>query len=242
MSRRCPGVPAGDRAAAGADGGASYAVVVAGTRAARLRLAGLVLAVALGSALAWLVLGGDLDTVRTTVESAGPWAPLSYVVVHVVLSLVPVPKNLLAGIAGVLFGLPLGILLSFVGSLAAASVTFALARRIGRDAVASLTGPRVQRVEDMLREQGLVAVLLARLSPVPFTIVNYGAGVSPITWRDYLVGTAVGVVPGTVGYVALGASAGQDASTIVLAGTLAVLLFVATVLLGRRTARRRSRR
>ena len=212
--------------------------MVAGTRAAWLRLAGLVLAVAIGSGLAWLVLGGDLDTVRTTVESAGPWAPLTYVVLHVVLTLVPVPKNLLAGIAGVLFGLPLGILLSFVGSLAAASVTFALARRIGREAVASLTGPRVRRVEDLLRQQGLVAVLLARLSPVPFTIVNYGAGVSPITWRDYLLGTAVGVVPGTVGYVALGASAGQDAATFVLAGTVTVLLFVVTVFLGRRTARR----
>lgn len=212
--------------------------MVTGTRAARLRLAGLVLAVALGSGLAWLVLGGDLDRVREMVESTGALAPVAYVALHVVLTLVPVPKNLLAGIAGVLFGLPLGILLSFVGSLAAASVTFALARRIGREAVASLTGPRVRRVEELLRQQGLVAVLLARLSPVPFTIVNYGAGVSPITWRDYLLGTAVGVVPGTVGYVALGASAGQDAATFVLAGTVTVLLFVVTVFLGRRTARR----
>ena len=196
------------------------------------------LAIALGSALVWLVLGGDIDTVRRTVESVGPLAPLAYVVLHVVLSLVPVPKNLLAGIAGVLFGLPLGVLLSYVGSLAAAVVTFALARRIGREAVASLTGPRVSRVEHLLQEQGLVAVVLARLSPVPFTIVNYGAGVSPITWRDYLVGTAIGVLPGTVGYVALGASAGQDAATFVVAGTVAVLLFLGAALIGRRTARR----
>jgi uncharacterized membrane protein YdjX (TVP38/TMEM64 family) len=213
-------------------------VVVTGTRAARLRLAGLVLAVALGSGLAWLVLGGDLDRVREMVESTGALAPLAYLALHVVLTLVPVPKNLLAGIAGVLFGLPVGVVLSYVGSLASAVVTFAVARRIGREAVASLTGPRVRRVEEMLHEQGLVAVLLARLSPVPFTIVNYGSGVSPITWRDYLVGTAIGVIPGTVGYVALGASAGRDAGTFVLAGTAAVLLFLGALLVGRRTARR----
>ena len=42
---------------------------------------------------------------------------------------------------------------------------------------------------------------------LPFTIVNYGAGVSAVSLRDFLVGTAVGIVPGTVGYAALGASA-----------------------------------
>ena len=50
--------------------------------------------------------------------------------------------------------------------------------------------------------------------------------------------SALGVVPGTVAYVALGASAGKDATTFVLAGALAVLLFVATLLLGHRTRRR----
>ena len=62
----------------------------------------------------------------------------------------------------------------------------------------------------MLRRQGVAAVV-ARLTPVlPFTIVNYGAGVSAVPRRDFLVGTAVGIVPGTVGYAALGASAGQE--------------------------------
>ncbi len=79
------------------------------------------------------------------------------------------------------------------------------------DAVAELSGPRLARVEDVLRRQGVAAVVVARLTPVlPFTIVNYGAGVSAVPRRDFLVGTAVGIVPGTVGYAALGASAGQE--------------------------------
>lgn len=219
--------------------GGSYPVQVTPTRAAVLRLVALIVAVALAGALAWLVLGGDIDTVRETVEAAGPWAPLAYLALHVVLTLVPVPKNLFAGIAGALFGLGAGTVLSWVGSVLAAAVGFAVARRLGREAVASLTGPRIDRAEDILEAQGLAAVVLARLTPfLPFTVVNLGAGVSPVSWRDYLVGTALGVVPGTVAYVALGASAGKDATTFVLAGALAVLLFVATLLLGRRTRRR----
>lgn len=214
-------------------------MLVNGNRAALVRLVALAVAVALGGVLAWLLLGGDIDTVRQTVEAAGPWAPLVYLLLHVVLTLVPVPKNLLAGVAGVLFGLEAGTTLSWLGSLLAAAVGFAVARRLGREAVASLTGPRIDRVEDILEEQGLAAVVIARLTPfVPFTVVNYGAGVSPVAWRDYLAGTALGVLPGTVAYVALGASAGKDATTFLVAGMVAVLLFAVTLLVGRRTRRR----
>lgn len=209
------------------------------TRAARLRLLGLALSVAIGSALAWVVIGGDLDAVRATVESAGPWGPVVYVGLHVLLTLVPVSKNLLAGVAGALFGLAGGIALSWVASMVSAAVSFAIARRLGRSAVASMTGPRLDRVEQLLRQQGLLAVVIARVTPVlPFTVVNYGAGVSAVTTRDFMLGTAVGIIPGTVGYAALGASAGRDAATFVVAGLVAAVLFVGSLLLGWRATRR----
>ncbi len=212
------------------------------TRAARLRLLGLVLSVAIASALVWVVIGGDLDTVQSTVESTGAWGPVAYVALHVLLTLVPVSKNLLAGVAGALFGLAGGIALSWVGAMVSAVVTFAIARRLGRAAVASMTGPRIDRVEEIMRQQGLLAVIIARVTPViPFTIVNYGAGITAVTSRDFVLGTAIGVLPGTVGYAALGASAGRDATTFVLAGVMAVTLFAGSLFLGWRATRRQQR-
>ena len=212
------------------------------TRAARLRLLGLVLSVAIASALAWVVIGGDLDTVQSTVESTGAWGPVVYVALHVLLTLVPVSKNLLAGVAGALFGLVGGIALSWVASMISAAVTFAIARRLGRKAVASMTGPRIDRVEEIMRQQGLLAVIVTRVTPViPFTIVNYGAGITAVTSRDFVLGTAIGVLPGTVGYAALGASAGRDATTFVLAGVMAVALFAGSLFLGWRATRRQQR-
>ena len=212
------------------------------TSAARLRLLGLALSVAIGSALAWVVIGGDLDTVQSTVESTGAWGPVVYVALHVLLTLVPVSKNLLAGVAGALFGLVGGIALSWVASMISAVVTFAIARRLGRTAVASMTGPRIDRVEEIMRQQGLLAVIVARVTPViPFTIVNYGAGITAVTSRDFVLGTAIGILPGTVGYAALGASAGRDATTFVLAGVMAVALFVGSLFLGWRATRRQQR-
>ena len=200
------------------------------TRAARLRLLGLGVALLLGSGLAWLLLGGDLDRVQAVVGATGAWGPPADVALHVLLTLVPVSKNLLSAVAGALFGLAGGIALLWVASMVSAVVTFPVARRLGRPAVAAMTGPRIDRVEAVLRDDPVVAVIVARLTPVlPFTIVNYGAGVSAVSMRgDFVLGTAVGILPGTlIGYAALGASAGRDATTFVVAGA------VAAVLLGR---------
>jgi uncharacterized membrane protein YdjX (TVP38/TMEM64 family) len=102
-----------------------------------------------------------------------------------------------------------------------------------------MTGPRLERVEEVLRSSGVSAVVVARLTPVlPFTIVNYGAGVSALSLRDFVVGTAVGIVPGTVGYAALGASPTRGASVAAAALVVAVVLLVGSVLVGRRMARR----
>ena len=75
------------------------------TRAARFRLLGLALAVLIAGGLVWLLLGGEVDAVQRAVAATGAWGPVVYVVLHVLLTLVPVSKNLLSGVAGALFGL-----------------------------------------------------------------------------------------------------------------------------------------
>ena len=209
------------------------------TRAARFRLLGLALAVLIAGGLVWLLLGGEVDAVQRAVAATGAWGPVVYVVLHVLLTLVPVSKNLLSGVAGALFGLAGGIAISWVASMLSAVVGFAIARQLGRETVAEMTGPRLARVEDIMRHQGVAAVVVARLTPVlPFTIVNYGAGVSAVSLRDFLVGTAVGIVPGTVGYAAIGASAGRSAAIFAASLVVGTLLFVGALIVGRRMARR----
>lgn len=81
-----------------------------------------------------------------------------------------------------------------------------LGRALGRDAVERFTGARVAAIDDLLARRGLLAVLGVRLVPVvPFTAINYVAGLTAVRRRDYALGTALGIIPGTVAYVALGA-------------------------------------
>ena len=162
-----------------------------------------------------------------------------YVVLHVLLTLVPVSKNLLSGVAGALFGLAGGIAISWVASMLSALVGFAIARRLGRETVAEMTGPRLARVEDVMRHQGVAAVVVARLTPVlPFTIVNYGAG------RER--GLAARLPGGhrrrhraRHGRVCrVGASAGRSAAIFAASLVLGTVLFVGALVVGRRMARR----
>jgi uncharacterized membrane protein YdjX (TVP38/TMEM64 family) len=214
---------------------------MATTRAARIRLGVLLVSIAVGGAIASVVLGNDLSAVRLLVEDAGAWAGLVFVALHVVISLVPVPRSLLAVLAGTIFGAWAGMALSLIGSVIAAGVTFTLARHVGREAVAQVSGPRTYRVERVLRDHGFVAVSAARLTPIaPFTVTNYAAGISSVRPRDYTA-SLVGLIPGSIAWATVGASTGRDAGTVTVVASVVIVLFVGAAGVWRRTSRPWSR-
>lgn len=167
----------------------------------------MMLVVLIGSATAVALTVGlpEVTGIRAWVNSLGPRALPLFVLLYAVATLAPVPKTVLSAVAGLVFGLGAGIAVVLVAAVRGAVVAFALGRGLGRDAVERFTGTRVARVDALLRRRGFLAVVGVRLVPlVPFTAVNYVAGLTSVGIRDYVLGTAVGIVPGTVAYVALG--------------------------------------
>lgn len=176
----------------------------------------------------------DVRLLREHVDAAGPWGAAVFVAGYAVLCLLPAPKALLTALGGVLFGLWIGALLSWIAALGGAAVAFGLGRALGRDAVDRLTRGRVERADRLLGDHGFGAVLAARLTPVlPFTVINYAAGLTGVRWRDYLLGSALGMVPGSLAYAALGAW-GADPWGIFAGVAALVALVVLGTFLGRR--------
>jgi phospholipase D1/2 len=131
-----------------------------------------------------------------TFTSAG-WAPLAVIAIFVVAGLAVFPVMVLIGVTGVVFGPLLGGLYAMAGALASAATTYWLGRVIGRETVRRLAGPRLNRLTRQLARRGLVAMSLVRVVPIaPFTIVNLVAGASLIGFRDFMLGTLVGMTPG----------------------------------------------
>jgi len=169
---------------------------------------GVVVAVAVALALlalAWRSASLDqyltvehLLTVGDGVRAAA-WAPLAIVAAYVVLGLCVVPLTAMIAITAALYSPWIAVPLSLAGALASGATTFAMGRVLTRSAVRDIAEPRLRGLSKRLRKRGLIAVLLVLVLPVaPYTIVNIVAGASRIRWRDFLLGTALGLLPGLV--------------------------------------------
>ncbi len=167
----------------------------------------------------------DVASLRASVRSAGAAGGLVFVGGYAVLALLPAPKAVLTVLGGALFGWWLGTVLSLIGALVGAVVAFELGRLLGREAVERLLGGRVATVDSLLRDHGLGAVVAVRLVPlVPFTAINYASGLSGVRRRDYLVGSALGMVPGSAAYAAIGAWGAEPWGVFAAAAALVVLV------------------
>jgi uncharacterized membrane protein YdjX (TVP38/TMEM64 family) len=174
-------------------------------RVARLRLAAL--AALLASLVALLALSGSLNPqrVRDWVDGYGAAGPLVFVCVSALLTVALFPGPLLAGASGLLFGTALGTPVSIAAATLGASLAFSLSRWWAHDAVLSLAGRRLIRLRDWIGRRGFLSVLYARLAPgVPYHLVNYAAGLTPIPLRTFAAATAVGASPRAFAYTALG--------------------------------------
>ncbi len=178
-----------------------------------LRLALLLVLLVAAAAIALLVDLPSAAEVRALVDRSGAVAPVVFVVIYALVTLAPLPKNVLSALAGAVFGFAYGSLLVYLAALVGAGIAFSLGRTLGRESVEGLTGGKVARVDALLARRGLVAVIGARLIPVlPFTAINYSAGLTAIRFRDFALGTAIGIIPGTLAYVALGSFAWDPTS------------------------------
>ncbi|MGW6928703.1 TVP38/TMEM64 family protein [Lentzea sp. NPDC054927] len=173
-----------------------------------MRRAGLVLLVLLVIALAvtaQLVDIPDGARLRELVDQAGAAAPALFVAVCAFGTAVFFPKPVLATAAGLLFGVGWGSALAIAGFTAGALIAFGIARGLGRDAIKGWLGERLHTLEQVFARRGVEATLVIRLLPiVPFTLANYGAGVTAVRGRDFALGTALGLVPSTVLAAVLG--------------------------------------
>jgi uncharacterized membrane protein YdjX (TVP38/TMEM64 family) len=172
-----------------------------------VRVVALCAAVLGAMALAMLVDLPSITAVRAWMRDVGPIAWVGLVLGLAVALATPAPRSGLSVFVGAVVGFPAGLAVVVGGSVLGALAGYGVSRWLGRAAVVRLAGPRWQRLERVLDRRGVLAVLTARVMPVvPFVAVSYAAGLAGIRLGAYVVGTAVGVLPGSVAYVAIGAS------------------------------------
>jgi uncharacterized membrane protein YdjX (TVP38/TMEM64 family) len=170
----------------------------------------------------------------------GLWAPLAWMAVVTLLSVVGFSRLLLCVIAGMAFGFWWGLLWTQLGTLLGNYVVFLAARKNG-GGWAERYLSRHGRLEGIVRRSGIAEVILARQLPVPGLVINLALGLVSIRHRDFLLGTLLGQLPEAVPLTLIGAGILRNSSSerSWLIGGAVVLAVLAWLVL--RTALRRHR-
>jgi len=137
------------------------------------------------------------DAVGHLLESAGTWAPLIFVMIYAAGICLFVPGILLTALGAAIFGAYWGFLYVWIGAMIGASAAFWIGRTLGREFAASLVGDRLMKYDDAIERNGFAAVLYLRLVYFPFTVLNFGMGLTKVTFWHYFLGTGLGILVGT---------------------------------------------
>jgi uncharacterized membrane protein YdjX (TVP38/TMEM64 family) len=185
-----------------------------------------VVALALGIAARLLPLSSWLQEALEGIRRQGVFGIVVFVVLYVVCTVFFVPGSVLTLGAGAVYGVGLGSLLVSIGATLGASAAFLTGRYVARSWVQQRieSNARFAAIDRAVGREGWKIVGLTRLSPVfPFTLLNYAFGLTQVRFRDYLIASWIGMMPGTVLYVYLGSiasAAGSGAARTPLQWTL----------------------
>lgn len=188
--------------------------------------------------------GERIGELRGWIEALGPWGPLVFIVLYIVAVVFMMPASALTLGAGALFGSVLGIGVVSIASTLGAGISFLVSRYFARDAAANWLAKsgRFQQLDQLTEKHGAIIVALIRLVPIfPFSLLNYGFGLTRVPFGTYLFWSWICMLPGTVLYV-VGADAitkgvSQGKVPWPLVGGAAVAAIILTLLV--RTARRK---
>lgn len=171
-------------------------------RSALVRLAGL-FATLMGLALLWrwgpIAQFVDVSSLAAWAEAHGSGWPVVAAVIggYVVGGLLMFPVMVLIAATGLLYGPVAGLLVAGTGSILSAAIGYGVGLLLGRKGLRRLSGGRLDRISRQLARRGLLSMTIIRLLPLaPFTLINFAAGASHISFRDFLIGTALGMAPG----------------------------------------------
>ncbi|XP_068647278.1 uncharacterized protein [Aristolochia californica] len=142
------------------------------------------------------------------IEGYGPAGYALFVAAYAGLEILAIPAIPLTMSAGLLFGSVTGTVIVSIGGTVAATVAFLIARYFARERILKLVegNKKFLAIDKAIGENGFKVVTLLRLSPLlPFSLGNYLYGLTSVKFVPYVLGSWLGMLPGTWAYVSAGA-------------------------------------
>lgn len=165
-------------------------------------LMGLVFAFGWHKYLTLETIGRNYEFLTTTIQNNLILSLVSYIGLYIVVVALSLPGALALTIAGgVLFGWQIGGPSAIVAATIGATIIFFIAKTSLGETLASKAGGAVEKLRAGFQENALSYLLFLRLVPAfPFFIVNLAPALLGVRLRTYVIGTFLGIIPGTMAF------------------------------------------
>lgn len=155
-----------------------------------------------------IVIAENLQQISDLIGSWGKFAPLMSIFLMILQAIIaPLPAFMITVTNGVLFGPFWGVIISWVGGMGGALLSFALSRWFFNSLFLSKIKDvkLLQYASKISGNYGFRIIFLARLMPyVSFDLISYAAGLSKIKFSSFFIATGIGMLPATVIYTIFG--------------------------------------
>ena len=150
----------------------------------------------------------SLEDIKDLILSWGVAAPLMSIILMTMQAVVaPLPAFLITATNGLVFGVYWGIIISWIGAMCGALVSFMMSRLFYKSFSQKILGHRkgIEYLERLESKHGFRVILTARFLPfISFDFISYAAGLSTIKVRSFLIATGIGMLPATIVYTVFG--------------------------------------
>lgn len=192
------------------------AVSASFSNVARAALPRAALVLALAAAIAWIAThrsyfaAGHLEA---ELRGLGRWAPPVFIALYAAAAVLFVPGSVMTLVGGALFGPWWGTMWNLIGAVLGATLAFVAARYVAAGFIARRAGPRLKALTEGVEAEGWRFVAFVRLVPLfPFNLLNYALGLTRIRLAEYVLASAICMVPATFAFTYLGYAGRETAA------------------------------
>lgn len=191
--------------------------------------------------LSWMQ---NVEEAQDYFHQLGPWAPFPFLALFVVGALIHAPELITVALGGIIFGGVMGFVYGWLGAMLSGSTCFLVGRYVFRDAFRTALIERfqaLQRLDSQFERHGVRTVMLLRFVLFLAPPMNWAVSATRVRFRDYLLGSAIGVIPGIVLTVVFSQSLAKMTSfdqlltpDVLVPGSLVLALVVTSLVVARR--------
>ena len=149
-----------------------------------------------------------IEEVKRYIIDMPEMSALFLIIAKIIGAIILFPGTPLTLLSGATLGTFWGSVVSIIGNTLGATAAFLIARFFLKDHVQNkilVKYKSIEKYESRFLKRGLVTVIILRLIPLfPFNALNYILGVTKVSTKDYIIGTFVGIIPGTIAFVYFG--------------------------------------